>query len=313
MLPDQMLHWQVLMPTQRYRAAMSSDPVVVLEKYSFLEGPRWHEGRIWVSDFYTNQVVSARADGSDVRVEAEVATQPGGLGWLPDGRLLVVSMRDNRILRREPDGTLVEHADVSAHCGGHLNDMLVDDQGRAYAGNFGFDLMSGADPRTANLVRADPDGTVTVVAQDLWFPNGMVRIGSTLVVNETMGNRISAFDVAEDGSLGPRRDWAVFADLPTGTDIATVLSQTIVGPDGAAVDAEGGVWFADAFGQRAARVVDGEIVARVDVGTGVYAVALGGEDGRTLFLCTAPSFAEHERRTTREAQLLAVTVEVPAP
>ena len=292
---------------------MSSDPVVVLEKYSFLEGPRWHEDRIWVSDFYTNQVVSARADGSDVRVEAEVPTQPSGLGWLPDGRLLIVSMQDNRILRREPDGSLVEHADLTALCSGHLNDMLVDDQGRAYVGNFGFDLMGGADPRRTNLVRVDPDGTATVVADDLWFPNGMVLIGSTLVVNETMGNRISAFDVAADGSLGPRRDFAVFADLPTGTDIGTVLSQTIVGPDGAAVDAEGGVWFADAFGQRAARVLGGEIVATVGVGTGVYAVALGGEDGHTLFLCTAPSFAEHERRAAREARLLAVTVEVPAP
>ena len=193
---------------------MSSEPTVVLEKYSFLEGPRWREGRIWVSDFYTHQVVSARGDGSDVRVEAEVPTQPSGLGWLPDGRLLIVSMRDDRILRREADGTLVEHADLSAHCGGHLNDMYVDDQGRAYAGNFGFDLMGGGTPSTAPLVRADPDGTVTVVAEDLWFPNGMVRIGDVLTVNETMGNRISAFDVAADGSLGPRRDFAVFDALP---------------------------------------------------------------------------------------------------
>jgi sugar lactone lactonase YvrE len=292
---------------------MSSEPTVVLEKYSFLEGPRWREGRIWVSDFYTHQVLSARGDGSDVRVEAEVPTQPSGLGWLPDGRLLIVSMRDDRILRREADGTLVEHADLSAHCGGHLNDMYVDDQGRAYAGNFGFDLMGGGTPSTAPLVRADPDGTVTVVAEDLWFPNGMVRIGDVLTVNETMGNRISAFDVAADGSLGPRRDFAVFDALPTGEDIGTVLSQTTVGPDGAAGDAEGAVWFADAFGQRAARVLDGKIVDTVDVGTGVYALALGGDDGRTLFLCTAPSFAEHERRDAREARLLAVTVSVPAP
>ncbi|MGI5130813.1 SMP-30/gluconolactonase/LRE family protein [Pseudonocardia sp. CA-107938] len=291
---------------------MSSEPVVVLEGYSFLEGPRWHDGRIWVSDFYTNQVVSARSDGSDVRVEAEVPAQPSGLGWLPDGRLLVVSMRDQRILRRESDGSLVEHADLSAHCGGLLNDMLVDDQGRAYAGNFGFDLMGGGEPRTADLVRVDPDGTVAVVAEDLWFPNGMVKIGDTLVVNETLGNRISEFDVAPDGSLGARRDFAVFGDLPTGDDLGTVLGQTRVGPDGSAVDSEGGVWIADALGQRAARVRGGEIVDTVDVGTGVYALALGGEDGRTLFLCTAPDFAEHARRAAREARLLAVTVEVPA-
>ncbi|SHL24402.1 Sugar lactone lactonase YvrE [Pseudonocardia thermophila] len=292
---------------------MSSEPNVVLEGYTFLEGPRWHEGRIWVSDFYTGQVVSARADGSDVRVEAEVPNQPSGLGWLPDGRLLVVSMKDRRILRREADGSLVVHADLAEYCGGHLNDMLVDPQGRAYAGNFGFDLMAGADPELADLVRVDPDGTVTVAARDLWFPNGMVLLGDTLVVNETMGNRISAFDVAEDGSLGPRRDFAVFDELPpAGTDLQTLLSHTKVGPDGAAGDSEGGVWFADAFGQRAARVLDGKIVDTVDVGTGVYACALGGEDGRTLFLCTAPSFAEHERKAAREAQLLSVTVSVPA-
>lgn len=293
-------------------SSLTFEPVVVLENYSYLEGPRWHDGRLWVSDFYTGQVVSCRSDGGDVRVEAEVPQQPSGLGWLPDGRLLIVSMRDGRILRREDDGILVEHADLSAHCGGHLNDMIVDDRGRAYAGNFGFDLMSGADPRTAPLVRADPDGTVAVVAQDLYFPNGMVKVGDTLIVNETMGNRVSALDVAEDGSLGPRRDWAVFAALPELGDLGSVLGQCQVGPDGSAADAEGGVWIADGFGQRAIRVLGGEIVDTVDAGTGVYAVALGGDDGRTLYLCTAPSFAEHERRPVREAKVLAVTVAVGA-
>jgi sugar lactone lactonase YvrE len=288
-------------------------PTAVLEKYSFLESPRWRDGRIWVSDFYTHQVLSAREDGSDVRVEAEVPAQPSGLGWLPDGRLLVVSMRDHRVLRREPGGELVTHADLSAHATGLLNDMLVDEDGRAYVGNFGFDLMTGAPVRTASLVRVDPDGTVTVAATDLSFPNGAALINGELVVAETLGNRISAFPVDFDGTLGARRDWARFGEHPTSTEVPEVLGALVVAPDGMCADAEGAVWAADALGNRAVRVrPQGGIVDSVDAGTGVYACALGGDDGRTLFLCTAPGFAEHERRDTREAALVSVRVVVPA-
>lgn len=288
-------------------------PTVVLENYSFLESPRWRDGRIWVSDFYTHRVLSAREDGSDVRVEAEVPAQPSGLGWLPDGRLLVVSMRDHRVLRREHDGTLVTHADLSEHATGHLNDMIVDEDGRAFVGNFGFDLMSGAPVHTASLVRIDPDGTTTVAATDLSFPNGAAFINGELVVAETLGNRISAFPIDFDGSLGERRDWARFGDHPTSTQVPEVLGSLAVAPDGMCADVEGAVWAADALGNRAVRVrPQGAVVETVDVGTGVYACALGGDDGRTLFLCTAPGFAEHERRDTREAALLSVRVPVPA-
>ncbi|QJY48355.1 SMP-30/gluconolactonase/LRE family protein [Pseudonocardia broussonetiae] len=293
---------------------MTTPHTVVLEKYSFLEGPRWREDRIWVSDFYTHRVLSAREDGSDVRVEAEVPNQPSGLGWLPDGRLLVVSMRDQRVLRREALGELVTHADLSGYATGHLNDMVVDADGRAYVGNFGFDLMSGAPVRTASLVRVDADGTTTVAATDLSFPNGAAFIDGELVVAETLGNRISGFPVDADGSLGARRDWASFGPHPSSTEVPEVLGALAVAPDGMCADAEGAVWAADALGNRAVRVRPrGEIVESVDVGTGVYACALGGADGRTLFLCTAPGFAEHERRDTREAALLAVRVDVPAP
>jgi sugar lactone lactonase YvrE len=292
-------------------ARMTSELTVVLEKMSYLEGPRWHEGRVWVSDFYTHRVVSARADGTDVRVEAEVPAQPSGLGWLPDGRLLLVSMRDHALLRRETSGELVVHADLSEFCGGHLNDMVVDAAGRAYVGNFGFDLMAGGDLRTAALVRVDPDGTATTVADDLYFPNGSVIIGDDLVVAETLGNRISAFAIGTDGGLGERRDWARFGDPPTSRAFGDVLGELVVGADGICADVEGAVWVADALGNRAVRVAGGEIVQSIDAGTGVFACTLGGDDGRTLFLCTAPSFAEHERRDTRDAALLAVRVDVP--
>ena len=159
-----------------------SDLAVVVEKYAFLEGPRWHDGRIWVSDFYTHQVVSADEHGGDLRVEAQVPAQPSGLGWLPDGRLLIVSMRDHRLLRREPDGALSVHADVSSHAGGLLNDMVVDSRGRTWVGNFGFDLMAGAPIAPAPLVRVDPDGSSTVASEPLHFPNGAVITGSTMIV-----------------------------------------------------------------------------------------------------------------------------------
>src|SRR5689334_5216386 len=146
---------------------------VVLDGYSFLECPRWHDGRVWVSDFYTHAVVASDGKGQ-TEVIATVPNQPSGLGWLPDGRLLIVSMRDRRLLRKEPSGEVVEHADLSGLASEMLNDMVVDATGRAYVGNFGFDLMSGAPIRSAAIIRVDPDGSAQVAADDLLFPNGTV-------------------------------------------------------------------------------------------------------------------------------------------
>ena len=188
---------------------MTRELLVVLDGMNYLECPRWHDGRIWVADFYRHEVLSACEDGSDLRVEVTVPQQPSGLGWLPDGRLLVVSMRDRLLLRREPDGTLAVHADLGEHVTGHPNDMVVDAHGRAYLGNFGFDLMAGAPLAATHLLRVDPDGSVTQVADDLWFPNGsVITDGGVLLVDETFGNRVSAFDIAADGSLTNRRVWA---------------------------------------------------------------------------------------------------------
>jgi sugar lactone lactonase YvrE len=294
---------------------MSETPTTVVSGFTFLEAPRWHGGRIWFSDFYTFQVLSAREDGSDIRVEADVPQQPSGLGWLPDGRLLIVSMRDRRLLRREPDGTLVTHADLRDHATGHLNDMAIDAKGRAYVGNFGFDLMRGAPLESAALHRVDPDGTVTEVATDLWFPNGsVITKDNVLLVNETFGNRVSAFDVTDDGRLTNRRTWAQFAPLPTDRDLEKVLTQqTKVAPDGACLDAEGALWLADATGGRLLRVTEGgEITDEVRPGINVYACALGGADGRTLFACAAPDFDEAARSAAREGRLLAIPVSVAA-
>ncbi len=292
---------------------MSREITAVVRNLSYAECPRWHDDRIWFVDFYTHRVLSAGADGSDLRTEVEVPQQPSGLGWLPDGRLLVVSMRDSRLLRREPDGTLVTHADLSAYVTGHPNDMVVDRDGRAFVGNFGFDLMNGAPVAPAELVRVDPDGSVTSVADDMWFANGsVITDDGVLLVDETFGNRVTAFDIASDGSLINRREWARFGELPSERALDKALGQVVVAADGCCLDAEGALWIADALAGRLIRVREGgEIVDEIQVGTGVYACMLGGADGRTLFACAAPDFNEHARKVAREASLLAVRVDVP--
>jgi sugar lactone lactonase YvrE len=292
---------------------VSREISTVLTGMSYLECPRWHDGRIWVSDFYRHEVLSATEDGQDLRVEAEVPRQPSGIGWLPDGRLLIVSMLDRKLLRREPDGKLVVHADLDGHVGGHPNDMVVDSGGRAYVGNFGFDLMSGADIAPDNLLRVDPDGSVTKVAGDMWFANGsVITDDGVLLVDETFGNRVSAFDIAPDGSLANRRTWAAFGELPSSLALGDALPGLVVTPDGCGLDAEGALWIADALNGRAIRVREGgEIVDEVSPGTGVFACGLGGADGRTLFLCAAPDFDAAARSAAREAQLLSARVDVP--
>jgi sugar lactone lactonase YvrE len=287
----------------------------LLEGGAFFEGPRWHDGGWWVADFYREAVFKVATDG---RADAvlEVPGQPSGMGWMPDGSLLVVSMRDHRILRWAGDGGPALHADVSALCGGHLNDMVVDRHGRAYVGNFGFDLMAMADPATAALIRVDPDGSASVAAEDLAFPNGSVITpdGGTLIVGETAGARYTAFTIAPDGTLTDRRVWAQVAPAPPITTFAETLGSLRFGPDGCCLDAEGHIWSADEVGARCVRLAPGgaivDEIAMPD-GLDVFACMLGGDDGRTLLMCAAPDFAEANRRAAREAVLLTTTVAVP--
>jgi sugar lactone lactonase YvrE len=280
--------------------------------FSFLECPRWHDGRLYLSDFYTYRVLTIDGSGKAETV-VEVPNQPSGLGWLPDGRMIIVSMRDHRLLRLEPDGKLVQHADLTRLAPGHLNDMVVDARGRAYVGNFGFDLMAGESLRSTVLIRVDPDGSATIAAEDLMFPNGSVVLDGTLVVAESFGQRLSAFDIAPDGSLSVRRDWVKFGDPPTSRDATTVFEEITIAPDGIGADAEGAIWVADALGRRVVRAKQGEgIVEEISTGEqGAFACMLGGDDGRTLFICAAPGFAEAERKGAADAQLLAVRVDVP--
>jgi sugar lactone lactonase YvrE len=288
----------------------------LLEGGDFFEGPRYQSGRWWVSDFYRHAVLTVDDAGREELV-MEVEGQPSGLGWMPDGSMLVVSMTDHRLLRRSPDGQVEEHADLSGQAGGHLNDLVVDARGRAYVGDFGFDLMAGADPVKTNLKRVDPDGAVTVVADDLAFPNGMVITpdGMSLIVGETFGGRYTAFSVAEDGSLAERRVWAqVTPEPPSGTTLAEFLAAGGFAPDGCCLDQEGHIWSADADGERCVRLAPGgDIVEEISMpeSLGCFACMLGGADGRTLLMCAAPDFGAHTRTGRREAMLLTTEVDVP--
>lgn len=300
---------------RRYGPVMAERTLhTLVEGGGFFEGPRWRDGTWWVSDFYRHQVARVSTEGTET-VVVEVEHQPSGLGWLPDGSLVISSMKDHKVLRFA-DGELSTLADVSEHAGGHLNDLVVDQHGHTFVGNFGFDLMGGGAPAPATLVRVNPDGTVTVAADDLHFPNGSVITpdGSTLIVGETTGNRYTAFSLAADGTLSDRRTWAEFAPVPVAETFDESLGQIAVAPDGCALDAEGHIWAADALGNRAVRVAPGgeivEVIAAPE-GLGIYALMLGGDNGRTLLLCSAPDFFEHNRAVAREAVLLTTTVDVP--
>jgi sugar lactone lactonase YvrE len=241
----------------------------------FPEAPRWHQGRLWFSDFFQQRVGSVSPAG-DVRTELVLDDHPSGLGWDPQGRLLVVAMNRRQLLR-VAGGRAEVLAELADHTGGPCNDLLVDAQGRAYVGNFGFDLYARATPRSTVLLRVDPGGAVQVAARDLLFPNGMALTpdGARLILAETHAQRLSVFDVAPDGALGPRRS---FAELPG------------CYPDGLCLDAEGLVWVADARGRRVLRVAEGRGIVQT-LGSGeqhAYACMLGGEDRRTLYVCTAP-------------------------
>lgn len=283
--------------------------------YSYLECPRWRSGRLWASDFYTHKVLSTVPGQPETSV-LDVPGQPSGLGWLPDGDLLVVSMKDRLILRHNGIDTVV-HADLSTLAPSHLNDMVVDAQGRAYVGNFGSDVLVGEPMRTTNLIRVDPDGSAQIVADDLYVPNGTVisADGSMLIVAESFGGCLTAFDIEADGSLTNRRKWAVFSEPAPSDNFAEMLEQLTIIPDGIALDAEGAVWVADGIGKRAIRVLDGSIVDEVstaDLGLLTVACALGGEDGTTLFLCANPCPADEAGSlAAMGATVLSTTVPVP--
>src|SRR5919206_3705576 len=255
------------------------------------ESPRWHDGRLWFSDWGAHEVVAVDLEGKS-EVIVRVPSFPFCIDWLPDGRLLIVSARDRLLLRREPDGSLVTHTDLSGLSGYPWNDIVVDGRGNAYIGNIGFDFPGG-EFAPGILALVAPDGSARRVAEGVAFPNGIVVTpdNSTLILAESYSNRLTAFDIAADGGLSNRRAWA---DLGDGV------------PDGICLDAEGAVWYGDVPNKRCVRVREGgEVLQTIDLDRGCFACMLGGLDKRTLFIVAAAwGDAEGTAEGARTGQLL---------
>ena len=287
-------------------------PRTIVDGLVFSEGPRWHDGALVFSDMHAHRVV--RAELAADRTSAQLTTvvevtedEPSGLGWLPDGRMLVVAMETQRLLRVEPDSTQVEHADLSGLARGSINDMIVAADGTAYVGDMGSRIHNGGERVPGQTIRVTPDGAVSCAADDLQSPNGHVLTddGRTLIVAESGGARLTAFDVGADGGLGGRR---VYAPLVPASDRVPVAA-----PDGICLDAEGAVWVADPLGARVFRVREGgEVTETVDF-DGVIPVAcvLGGRERRTLLMCVAADWKRDVVLQRPTGRIDACEVEVP--
>ena len=275
-----------------------SEPRVVRDGLVMGESPRWHDGRLWVCDWGAREILAITPGGRADVVVADAPALPFCIDWLPDGRLLVVDGRGGRLLRREADGTFATHADLTAVAAPPWNDIVVDTSGNAYVGATGFDFPGGEfAPGLIALVT--PGGAVRTVADGVAFPNGIAIAGDgrTLILAESYGNRLTAWDIAADGSLSGRRVWA---DLGDGV------------PDGICVDAEGAVWYADVPNRCCVRVREGgEVLARVGLDRGGFACMLGGADGTTLFAVASEWRGSAAIAQDRTGQVVAVAA--PAP
>ena len=267
---------------------------------AFGESPRWHAGRLWFSDWGAQEIIAVDPEGnSEVIVRVDFPSFPMCIEFLPDGRLLIVSGRDGRLLRREPDGSLVTHADLSGLSSHPWNDIVVDGRGNVYVNNVGFDFP-GAEFAPGTVALVSTDGEPRVVAADLAFPNGMAVTpdNSTLIVAESYGNRLTAFTIGADGGLSGRRVWAESGDDH---------------PDGICVDAEGAVWYGDVGNRRCVRLGEGgQVLKTIELDRGCFACMLGGANSRTLFMVAQEwAGAENTGGDARTGRVL--IAEAPAP
>ena len=278
----------------------------LLDGLWFGEGPRWHEDRLWFSDMHGHRVVSTDLNG-EVRTEVEMNDdEPSGLGWLPDGRLLVVAMETQQLRRREPDGSLAIHADLSPIACGSLNDMISASDGMAYVGDMGNRIQEGGDRQPGQTIAVRPDGSWFVAADGLESPNGHILTPDerVLLVAESAASRITAFDRATDGSLSNRRVYAELQPSPQGPAFAP--------PDGICLDTDGAVWVADPIGARVFRALPGGQKTEEHRFDGLVPVAcvLGGRNRRTLFVCAAAGWKREEVLKAPTGVILAIDVDV---
>ncbi len=259
-------------------ASSIPEPKVLLDGLAYAESPRWHHGRLWFAHWGTGEIVAVDLDGRSEVVghgppKVNAAAPGHGLGWsidwLPDGRLLITG---KELMRIEPDGSIVRHTDLSGVGGHGWNEILVDGRGNIYLNSIRFEFLAGQPPRSGIIALVTPDGTARQVAGDLEFPNGMVVTpdNSTLIISESFAGRLTAFDIAADGSLSNQRVWAEG-----------------LGPDGICMDAEGAIWVQtqDAPHGAVVRIREGgEVLERVEHDRAIFALMLGGPDRTTLFL-----------------------------
>jgi sugar lactone lactonase YvrE len=277
-----------------------AEPQVLISGLAFGESPRWHEDRLWLADWGSKEIIAVDLEGkAEVMARVDFPSFPLCIDWLPDGGLLIVSSREGRLVRQELDGSLVMHADLSDLSEYSWNEIVVDGRGNTYVNNIDFDFMGGGEFSPGIIALVTPDGSVRTVADGIAFPNGMAVTpdNSTLIVAESYGKKLTAFDIADDGSLSNRRVWA---DLNDGV------------PDGICLDTEGALWYGDVPNKRCVRVREGGEVARtIELDRGCFACALGGADCKTLFMvATEWRGPEHMAEGTRTGQVL--TVEAPA-
>ena len=282
---------------------MSKNTEVLIEGLTFTEGPRWHDGRLYFSDFFTHRVLAVDTKGN-METIVETPQQPSGLGWSPDGSMLIVSMNDQKLLSFS-NGELSEVADLSQLATNFCNDMVVDKKGNAYVGNFGFDLHAGEPIKPTNLILVRPGEEPCVVAENVFFPNGTVITpdDKTLIVGETFASCLTAFDINEDGTLANRRVWA---------DLRSIEDGYTPVPDGICLDAEGAIWVASPSTNDVIRVQEGgALLDKVEVDRGAFACMLGGENGNTLFISTANDSTEETCLKERSARIEVIDVDVP--
>jgi sugar lactone lactonase YvrE len=273
------------------------EPRILMTGIALGESPRWHEGRLWFSDWGAQEVIAVDAEGKS-EVIARVPSFPFCIDFLPEGRLLIVSGRDGLLLRREADGSLVTHADLTSLAAPPWNDIVVDGRGNIYVNNLGFAFGTGAAFAPGTIVVVTPDGKARQVADGLAFPNGMAVTpnNTTLVVAESYGERLTAFAIAADGSLSNRRTWA---ETPGDH------------PDGICLDAEGAVWYGDVGSSRCVRVREGgEVLQTVNLDRGCFACMLGGVDRKTLFMVAA-KWPDAMSGGECTGQVLALEIETP--